>query len=282
MASRSIRYKSLSIRSPRFVGVGVGDDNDAAAFLQEAGITDYMQQRAIFELVSRLKGAGLWSKMKAIYPFIGGTASTHKWNLKDPRDLDVAGRLTFNGGWTHDANGITGNGSNTIALINRTPIDYVVNESSHLSIYNRLDITGPNATPDIGAYTTGQNQAHFIFIANTSNFYDIIAYQAPQNQIAAVNTTARHGFWVNTRTSTTSMKAFRNAVQVGATNTTTATGYTTIQNTGYVIGSATNSGGGYTARGYAFATIGDGLTDSEASALYDIVDLYQKRLGRAV
>ena len=282
MASRSIRYKSLSIRTPRFVGVGVGDDNDAAAFLQEAGIADYMQQRAIFELVSRLKGAGLWSKMKAIYPFIGGTASTHKWNLKDPQDTDAAGRITFNGGWTHNANGITGNGTNTIANTNRTPLNYVADGSSHLSIYHRSDINAPNASPDIGAYNTGNSQAHLINTGNNTNVYDIVAYQAPQNQIAATNTTPKSGFWVLTRTDTTTMKGFRNNAQLGSTNTNTSAGFTSIQNTNYVIGSATNSGGGYTSRNYAFATIGDGITDTEASALYDIVDLYQKRLDRAV
>ena len=33
----------------------------------------------------------------AIYPMIGGTQQSTKWNLKDPRDLDAAFRLTFYG-----------------------------------------------------------------------------------------------------------------------------------------------------------------------------------------
>ena len=31
--------------------------------------------------------------MKAIYPFVGGTATTHKFNLKDPADINAAFRL---------------------------------------------------------------------------------------------------------------------------------------------------------------------------------------------
>lgn len=279
MSVRTLRYNTATQHFTK--SALASTDRDALAFLEAAQIYNTNQQRAIVNLVRSLKRVGLWSKMKAIYPFVGGTASSHKWNLKDPQDTNAAGRLTFSGGWTHNANGITGNGTNTIAYVNRTVGNYVTDSSAALSLYNRSDITGPNAAPDFGAYTTGTSQAHFIFVANTSNVYDMIAFQAPQNQIAGTNLTARSGFWVNTRTSTTSMKVFRNNAQIGATNTTTSTGYTTLQNTGYVFGSSSN-GGAYPARNYAFASIGDGLTDSDATNLYNIVDLYQKRLGRAV
>ena len=90
-------------------------DPDAQAFITAAGITDPTQQSAINTLVVGLKADNLWTSMQAIYPFVGGTASSHKYNLKDPRDLDAAKRLVFNGGWTHNADGITGNGVNTYA-----------------------------------------------------------------------------------------------------------------------------------------------------------------------
>lgn len=55
----------------------------------------------------------VWERMKAVYVFIGGTASMHKFNLKDPRDLDVAFRLTFHvvggGSITHSATGVLPN-----------------------------------------------------------------------------------------------------------------------------------------------------------------------------
>src|SRR3954470_17406839 len=53
---------------------------------------------ALDGLVVGLKSNGLWSKMTAVYPFVGGTAGLHRWNLKDPRDLDAAYRLTYNPG----------------------------------------------------------------------------------------------------------------------------------------------------------------------------------------
>lgn len=93
-------------------------DPDAQAFITAASITDPTQQTAINQLVTDLKGYGIWTKMKALYPFVGGTASSHKFNLKDPRDLDAAYRLVFFGGITHDSNGVTGNATNSYVNTN--------------------------------------------------------------------------------------------------------------------------------------------------------------------
>ena len=52
-------------------------DADAQAFITAAAITNANQQTAINTLVVSLKSYGLWTKMKAIYPFVGGSASSH-------------------------------------------------------------------------------------------------------------------------------------------------------------------------------------------------------------
>jgi hypothetical protein len=97
-------------------------DTDAQAFITAAGITNPTQQSAINTLVLGLKADSIWTKMNALYPFVGGTATSHKYNLKDPRDLDAAYRLAFFGGMTHNANGIQGDGgsgyADTFAAIN--------------------------------------------------------------------------------------------------------------------------------------------------------------------
>lgn len=90
-------------------------DSDAQAFFTAAGITDTTQKNAVNQLVLDLKSYSLWNKMNAIYPFVGGTATTHKYNLKDSRDLNAAYRLSFAGGWTHSSNGVTPNGVNGYA-----------------------------------------------------------------------------------------------------------------------------------------------------------------------
>ena len=112
-------------------------DPDAQAFITAAGITNPTQQTAINDLVIGLKTDNLWDNMQAIYPFVGGTSTSHKYNLKDPRDLDVAKRLIFNGGWTHNANGIIGNGVNTYAeTFNNNPFSMGAYSRTNGGTYN--------------------------------------------------------------------------------------------------------------------------------------------------
>lgn len=86
-------------------------DSDTQRFIDATAITDTIIQNAIDVAVVALKDNGLWSRIYAWYPFVGGSATTHKFNAKDSRDTDDALRLTFFGGITHNSNGVTGNGS---------------------------------------------------------------------------------------------------------------------------------------------------------------------------
>lgn len=92
----------------------VAYDADAQAFITATGISG-TNASAINTLVLDLKAANIWTKMKAIYPIIGGTATAHKFNLKNPLDTDAAFRLSFVGGWTHSSNGALPNGTNAFA-----------------------------------------------------------------------------------------------------------------------------------------------------------------------
>jgi hypothetical protein len=47
------------------------------------------------------RGLNIWEKMVAVYPFIGGTADTHKFNLKNPADSDAAFRIEWVGNTYH-------------------------------------------------------------------------------------------------------------------------------------------------------------------------------------
>jgi hypothetical protein len=57
-------------------------------------------------LVVNLKSYGLWTLIDAFYPFVGGTSTSCKYNLKDPQDTNGAYRMSFNGSWTIDSNGV--------------------------------------------------------------------------------------------------------------------------------------------------------------------------------
>ncbi|MFY7885673.1 MAG: hypothetical protein ACOVOV_12625, partial [Dolichospermum sp.] len=73
------------------------------------------ERNAINDLVINLKNANIWTKFFALYPIIGSTATSQKFNLKNPADTNAAYRLAFIGGWTHSSNGALPNGTNAYA-----------------------------------------------------------------------------------------------------------------------------------------------------------------------
>jgi hypothetical protein len=93
-------------------GTAVAADNFAALCTVTAS-----QKAALSQFLFTVQAAGIWDKLLAYYPFIGGTAACHKWNLKDLRDVDAAYRLTYSGANppTHSAAGmLNGGGSGFI------------------------------------------------------------------------------------------------------------------------------------------------------------------------
>jgi hypothetical protein len=101
---------------------GPSYDPDAQAFFDATGLADPTQMTLINTMVVDLKGNGLWTHLKALYPFAGDTATIQKYNLIDPRDLDAAFRLDFNGGWTHEPGNAIPNGINGYADTHLNPV----------------------------------------------------------------------------------------------------------------------------------------------------------------
>jgi len=257
----------------RQVGVPVVSDPNAQAFIDAAQITDVTQADAINNLVLGLKYNGLWSKMKAVYPFVGGTATTHKFNLMNPVDSDAAYRLVFNGGWTHSTNGATPNGTNGYANTYLTPSSALTTSSAHFSKYNRTnDLSGIKV--DGCANTSPDN-----FLQHNYTGANAIIGQS-LTSLASYTATDTRGLFNATRTATNSINVFRNSTNI-ATNTGIISA---LPNTSVFIG-ARNDGSGtvfYNSYQAAFASIGDGLTDADALNLYTIVQAYQTALGRQV
>jgi hypothetical protein len=267
------------LRNPKGLTV-IPEERDAWAFLDAAAITSSRQQRAVIELVRGLKNAQLWTKMKAIYPFVGGTATTHKYNLKDPRDVNAAYRLTFTGGWTHSSNGADPNGTNAYADTYVSPSTQLSDGSAHWSFYSRENIQGTKN--DFGAFNSSFSNG----FACASRWIDgnlySDCYATGTNRIATASTSSQ-GFYTGTRNTTTSFKVFRNGTQLGNTNTNTSSGRSSISANITIASYSNGTGlGNYSDRQYVFFSFGDGLTDTDATALYAIVQRFQTSLGRQV
>ena len=160
---------------------GQSYDPDAQAFITAAAISNTSQQVAINNLVLNLKSYGVWSKMKAVYPFVGGSAASHKWNLKDPQDTNAAYRLTFTGCWTHSSTGALPNGTNGYANTHLDSANNLSLNSGHMSFYSRTNLVTAAINIDMGSlksspdsYTdlvlSATNQTFFRF--NNSTTYD--------------------------------------------------------------------------------------------------------------
>jgi hypothetical protein len=252
-------------------GDGPSVDPDAAAFLTAAGITDPTISSAIDTLVVDLKDYGIWTKMKAIYPFVGGTASTHKWNLKNPLDTDAAFRLVFFGGVTHSSGGIQGNGTNGYADTKLNATGNLSAANQHLSIYSRVNSMG--TFRDIGANTGS------ITFALTLRWSDGNCYGQIGSGFNIFFNPSSLGYYVVSKITALITKTFKNGSLSASANISDV-----LTNGSVYIMAFNNSGSaqGFSSRQYAFASIGDGLTDIEVDNLTTAVQAFQTTLGRQV
>ena len=254
------------------VSIPIVSDPDAQAFLNAAVITNVTEANAINTLVVDLKGYNIWTKFKAIYPIVGGTASSHKFNLKDPRDLDAAFRLTFASGWTHSANGMTPLVTYANTFLNANSI--LTQNSTHISYYSRTNSNGTEV--EMGGLSGGSQLLLEIrtsnityFVVNTNGGYP--TYSDSDSR----------GFYVANRTASNVVNGWKTGVKV-ASNTSAST---TPPSFNLYLG-AYNNGAGLgllpTTKQCAFASIGDGLTDTEAANFYTAVQAYQTTLNRQI
>lgn len=259
-----------------------------AFFAANTGLSDE-QKTAVNNLVIALKAIG-WSKFKAVYPFIGGSASAHKWNLINPADTDAAFRLTFAGGWTHDANGALPNGTDGYAnthfeISGNTPPDPPDTdlddiENFHVGFYNRT-ATAPGASDYFlfGVQRSGLSIGWDVY--NTDRFSIGMGEGADAVNVNPVTDFDR--LCIISRTANNSAKAFRDATQVGTTVTNTYNEIISVSTPMYI--SALNSAGTAALFGYqqcAFFSIGAGLSDAEVTALNTAVTNFQTELSRNV
>lgn len=240
-------------------------DADALAFLTAAGITDATITTAINTLVLHFKSNGTWNKMHAIYPMVGGTATTHKYNLKNPADTNAAFRLTFNGGWTHTSDGITANGVNAYAETHLNASTTITNNGA-IGVYIRTNVAE-------GAYDftnlVGGTEQSVISRWSTNLFY-VNSGSATYPNVA--NTDSRGLF---SMTYNAKVHGYKNSTQV-ITETKASSG----ANNTFKIASTGFSN--YSTKNYAFAFIADDLNATEMTNLYSYIQTFQTTLSRNV
>tara|TARA_R110000868_G_C10851617_1_gene760867 strand:+ start:562 stop:1380 length:819 start_codon:yes stop_codon:yes gene_type:complete len=241
----------------------------AANFLNATQISDTTIVSAINQLVADLFFYGLITKLKAVYPFVGSTSVTQKFNLLDPRDLNIAFRLSFVGGWSFSSNGALPNGTNAYCdSFFNTQNNYTSINSASFGIYSRTNSTG--ATRIYG------NNAGGNLIHHNLNGGFIIGGAASVNYTANPSTS----LLMASRTSSSLLTAYRGGVSLG-TNTATITAF---NNLNFFFGARNDSGTPllFSNHELAFAFLGDGLNPTESGNLYTAVQAFQTTLARQI
>lgn len=256
-------------------------DEDIQAFINATGITDPTQIAAITTLVTDLKAYNLWNKMSAIYPFVGGTATTHKYNLKDPRDTDAAFRILWNGAILHNSTGIEfqgGYGDTRFA-----PFSALTNptQSSHISLYNNKTTL---AVGGWGLVTMGNTRYAQRGLGITvsyagGNTSPMCAYNGSEvNLGGGTYPNSIKGLFVASRLDTNIFYAFQRGGRTA--NTLSTVSPTTNPKTSTVWVGGENGDWGVNNGAMAFASLGVGLTQGDVDNYYTVVQAYQTALGR--
>jgi hypothetical protein len=225
---------------------------------------------ALNTFVTGLKANNIWSKMSAIYPLVGGNATDHRLNLVNPNSY----RINYYGGWTHNANGITGNGTNAYGDTTFAPSGTLDINSAHFALYSR---TVANQVAFHGSNV-------FWIQPNNSNTYRAAVYSSTGfgfggttvNSVGLIMV-ARTGsaasyIYFPSNTSFTTASFDSNTPSI--TNP-TASLYVGAQNN---ITSPVN----YDNRNMSFYSIGSGLTFAEAQTFGTLVQNLQIALTRQI
>jgi hypothetical protein len=251
-----------------------------SAFLTASAISDATIRGGLNTFDIGMIANSLDTKMKAIYPFVGGTASTHRWNFMNAADTNAAFRLAFSGGWTHSSTGALPNGTNAFANTFLNPTTSLTT-SLGLSYYSRTNANTGLDQVDIGAIT-GLNFFYLTIQYNVTGLVNRFFGRCTSSSFAinTANADARGYYYLGkTGNGANLFKSFKNGIIQD-----TQTGAGVNPNNTVYIGAANDSGSAlyYTNRECAFATIGDGLSDAEATTFYNLVQAFQTTLGRQV
>jgi hypothetical protein len=261
-----------------------GGDADATAYLAAVvaagGTVDATITTATNTLFTSLKSAGLYTKVKAMYPIVGGVAAAHAVEGKNPGGPF---NLIFNGTFTHGASGFTGIGGTPYAETNYIPL------TQH-----------PGGTMTMGMFTNTNG-------ANFSDYYMMGAFSASNrflgwdyNEVStgAIDFTGK--YLNNTTTTTIDVGTTANSlgmVQIGGNGTTktfthnlngvdssasAAQDGSTLPAVEIYLSSLNLSGSPYHSQGSraAFAYMSDYLTLSEMNNIAAINNAFQTALGR--
>jgi hypothetical protein len=262
---RCALYFTSSVASgPQNIQYNLADANGNLSYAGVAGTGSYLWG-AQFENGNVL---GPYRATTTVGFTTGSMLDQMKYNLKNTGSFSGS----YVGGWLPGYSGNKPNGVNGYMDSGLNPSASLSLNSNHLSYYSRTNTTN-TIFVEMGCRIASSE----VYI---SYEYQNISYFS--NYGSAINSppniTNPTGLFINNRMSSTVAKRFHKNVMATYSQISTSL----ISRNIFVGGYNNQSGLEYTQRECAFSSIGDGLTDYEAKALYWIVQKYQTTLGRQV
>jgi hypothetical protein len=252
-------------------------DADAQAFVDATGITDDTIKNAINDLVIAAKANGWWSRCIAIYPMVGGTSDTCKYNLKNPQNTDGAYRLTEHGGLTYASTGVTGNGT-TGYLDTHIAANALSQNDWHISFYSRIDTNGTEV--EMGSRGAPNVSADCFLEIRTSNVTYYGCNAGVINNYISFSDLASQGYYLGTRTGSANQAVYKN----GATGQTGTLSSSALNNQNIYLLALNNSGTAavFSTKECAFATAGSSIDSTLQATMYSDIQNFQTAIGRQV
>jgi hypothetical protein len=261
-------------------------DPDVQAFLDETLITDDVIVNALITLVKQLKEQELWSKMYAIYPFVGGSLTTKAYNLRDVSTHTIG----WGTGAIDDPKGVDFDGTTSAygdTNLNFKTLGYSTIENMHISFYTPDDraLVRSNPWGAIQEFGYSDDRISFTFDPLPQNYFvDMWADNNTSSRLAVTPGTDNgdKGFYVVTTASATDLRIRHDKVQTGSFTSTRDAN--PVPDLDLYIGNVnidnTTDPSILNTRVLGFVTVGQNLTNTEADKLDDIVSLFNTALAK--
>ena len=260
-----------------FMAPQVTLDPDAAAYISAVttagGSLSGTQETAIDTFFTSLKSDGVYDKLHAMYPFVGGVANAHKINATNPGTYD----LTFNGTWTHS----NSNGSVTTDD-NANYADTAFNPSSFNSTSDfSMGYMVSGSSSSNGYSGIGNGVSVYILIGKVGDSLD--TWSGGAFPARPTFSTGQGFFHINNRTTSNNVNRHYALGGTAGTLTTdskvgTVSSYSANLWINNINGAATNGMSG----DYRFFFMAESLSNTEAQDLTDAVNTLNVAFSRNI
>jgi hypothetical protein len=262
-----------------FMAAGAPADADATAYLAAVvaagGTVDATITTATNTLFTDMKTAGVYAKMDAFWPVLGGVAGSHKINA----NLNATYDLTYNGTWTHNS---AGQDPGDTSWANTGYAFGVDDYDNSFGVYVTTSASVNVRGSDMGTSNEAVPLDRYYFLSirwtaippNVSRFWNV--------DRSFFGSSPEGGLMINTRTAINNCRFYVNNT-LEQTDTNNASSIIQLPN--IALGAINGTGdippaNYYGGRNEVFAFVGQGLSDAQAVAYSIAINTFQTTLGR--